>query len=258
LEYYIENGCIKLNNVSFTGILMGDVDGSYATNFAEGHNLREESIGDVIYDLSAATTYVAGLTDLPSRFNYTGVVYSLDAMIEYDDKALQIQSVSLKHKKNSKTREPVGYNHFKQNFLFATVDNEKDFETESYFLRIKIKKLKTELKAADLGKLSAYINGKKVLAVVREEAETSTSTFDLTSIKLFPNPSETGVFHLELANSSKVGYSVLSQLGCIITSGEIMFAASQATFDLSHFPAGIYFIKVTSGNKMVAKKLVID
>jgi len=258
LDSYIENGCVKLNNDSFTGILMGDVDGSYATNFAEGQNLREESIGEVIYDLSAATTDAAGITDLPVRLNYTGVVYSLDAMIEYDDKALKIQSVSLKDEKNSKTSEPVGYNHFKQNLLLATVDNEKGFETESYFLRIKLKKQKTELKAADLGKLSAYINGKKVSAVAREEAETSTTTFDLTSIKLFPNPSETGVFYLELVNSSKVSYTVLSQLGNSITSGSLVASASQATLDLSNLPSGVYFIKLSSGDNVVVKKLVID
>ena len=258
LNSYIEDGCPKMESHSFTGILIGDVDGSYVTDFNEGQNLRTSAEAQVIYDLSAATTDSKGITDLPVRVVYSGTVYSLDAMMEYDDNALSVQSVGLKDEKNSKKSEPVAYNHYKKNLLLATVDNENGFENESYFLSIKVKKLKTALKPADLGTLSAYINGKRVAVTVNEDAANSIQSFNIGSVNIYPNPSETGVFQLEFSYSAKVEYSVFNGYGVEMNQGSLSAVASKAELNLSSLPKGVYFLKLSSGTDVTVKKIVID
>lgn len=258
LNSYIEDGCPKMESHSFTGILIGDVDGSYVTDFNEGQNLRTSAEAQVIYDLSAATTDSKGITDLPVRVVYSGTVYSFDAIMEYDDSALSVQSVSLRDEKNSKKSEPVAYNHYKKNLLLATVDNENGFENESYFLSVKAKKLKTELKAADLGIISAYVNGKRVAVIVNEDAANSIKFFGINFVNIYPNPSETGVFMLEFSYSAKVEYLVYNAYGSEVSHGNLSAIASKSELNLSPLPKGVYFLKLTSGMDTVVRKIVID
>jgi hypothetical protein len=74
-------------------------------------------------------------------------------------------------------------------------------------------------------------------------------------VTLFPNPS-TGVVNLQLTGAEKATYEVYSVLGERIATGTVTNEA--ATLDMNNHPAGMYLVKVRTGNEVITKQLVIN
>ncbi|MFN0049275.1 MAG: T9SS type A sorting domain-containing protein, partial [Cytophagales bacterium] len=259
LSSFVEDGCVKLNNQSFVGVLMGNVDGIYTTNLNGGKNLRVEGEDQVIYDLSSALTDSEGVTNLPVKLNYVGSVYAFDASIEYDEAAISIESILLSDQNDVSAGTTILYNHFKTNHLLATVDKFEGLTNGAQFATIKLKKSTSTLKAADLGKLDAFINGNRVSVIVNEDAVTSTTEASLTNLRIYPNPSESGIFNIDLPNAnSTTSFEVFNSIGNPILHSSAKPFASSALIDLSSTSSGIYFLKISNGSNVVIKKIVVE
>jgi len=91
--------------------------------------------------------------------------------------------------------------------------------------------------------------------------DTSTGLEDwegMTSFEVFPNPT-TGQFTLALnvAESTDLVVRVLNPLGQAVITDRLegVSAAVNTEYDLSRFTSGVYFVQVTDGARVVAKKL---
>jgi hypothetical protein len=73
-------------------------------------------------------------------------------------------------------------------------------------------------------------------------------------VKIFPNPSE-GVFTLELNEDFKqADLIVFDILGKIVFSGKKLEASTQ--IDLSDYPTGMYFVKLTKDDICKTEKII--
>ncbi|MBA3900698.1 MAG: T9SS type A sorting domain-containing protein, partial [Bacteroidetes bacterium] len=79
--------------------------------------------------------------------------------------------------------------------------------------------------------------------------ETNTSE---NTVNIYPNPSRGIITVNATANSSVF---VLNALGAVITEGIVANGNPAVTFDLSNQPNGIYFVKISSENGSVTKKV---
>ncbi|TND07548.1 MAG: psrP1 [Bacteroidetes bacterium] len=81
----------------------------------------------------------------------------------------------------------------------------------------------------------------------------------IVSLNLYPNPSE-GLFNLEIAGASAevpVQIEVFSMTGSRVFSSTETGAANLLPIDLAVYPKGIYLLRISSGEEMLTKKLVV-
>jgi hypothetical protein len=84
------------------------------------------------------------------------------------------------------------------------------------------------------------------------------ATYGLNSnFNVYPNPSNDGMFTLETkAESAEI--SVVNTLGAEVASQSSEEGEEKIKLNLSKLPAGIYFVKIRSGNKISSQKLIIS
>lgn len=77
---------------------------------------------------------------------------------------------------------------------------------------------------------------------------------ELLSLKVFPNPSESGIFHVRIAPTNfNYTMTVSDPLGKII---QVQKGAEGEIVDLSLCPQGMYYLTLVSGKKIVTLKLI--
>lgn len=78
-------------------------------------------------------------------------------------------------------------------------------------------------------------------------------------LRLFPNPSKSGIFNLEINNpSTKLMIQVVSTSGKRLLNEEYRVFNKKISIDLSNFPRGIYFINIINdGKKLETKRAII-
>jgi len=80
--------------------------------------------------------------------------------------------------------------------------------------------------------------------------------FDKNNFTLFPNPS-TALFYIQRQSSEEMEISVFDVTGKLVFKEKNIFTPNY-TLNLSKINRGIYFLKVTEGNKQFAKRLMIQ
>ncbi|MFK7780906.1 aryl-sulfate sulfotransferase [Psychroserpens sp.] len=77
----------------------------------------------------------------------------------------------------------------------------------------------------------------------------SINDFEITDLKLFPNPT---LNYLTIASSNTIDkiefHSILGQ--------KVYETNSSVSIDISNFDAGVYFVKIHSGNKSISRKII--
>ena len=74
---------------------------------------------------------------------------------------------------------------------------------------------------------------------------------------LFPNPTK-NILNVEVTSFEKMDYTISDLLGEAIFRGEIMPESPQLKLDLGEVNEGVYFITLSTPNKSVTKKLVVN
>lgn len=73
-------------------------------------------------------------------------------------------------------------------------------------------------------------------------------------LNIYPNPT-TGNINIELSTIQKFSYQIFNLIGKTVTNGQVN--NNQTTLNLSSHPAGIYFVKISSTNGSVTKKIIL-
>ena len=75
------------------------------------------------------------------------------------------------------------------------------------------------------------------------------------SVEIFPNPS-TGLYTIELDESNGAFIEVYNLLGKKVQ--DVKQTGASTTFDLTGFPKGVYFVKVTTDGEQLSKKIILE
>ncbi len=78
---------------------------------------------------------------------------------------------------------------------------------------------------------------------------------NLANIEVYPNPCE-GMLHLSLGNTESFEYSIYDLTGQIVVNGRSQ--GRETVVDMSHFPAGVYFISVIQEGNRFYNKLILN
>ncbi len=81
----------------------------------------------------------------------------------------------------------------------------------------------------------------------------------LSGIDIFPNPGRGIInFSIPADNGSLMSIVIINSLGNIVETMSIQAGTEQITIDISGYPEGLYFIKITNGTSYVIKKYMIN
>jgi uncharacterized repeat protein (TIGR01451 family) len=86
-----------------------------------------------------------------------------------------------------------------------------------------------------------------VLAVDKQELTTK------NQIKIYPNPT-TGMLHINQGVNQEISISVFDNLGRLLLQQQSNEMIS--SLNVSHLPAGIYYVAINNGKELVTKKVV--
>jgi hypothetical protein len=83
---------------------------------------------------------------------------------------------------------------------------------------------------------------------------TETAEDEVLSVKVFPNPSDNGIFQVRIVPTYlKYTMTVSDSVGKIL---KLQSSAESDVVDLSSFAAGMYYLKLVSGKKIYTLKLI--
>ena len=81
--------------------------------------------------------------------------------------------------------------------------------------------------------------------------------YNSEAFKLYPNPSEDGMFNITVDDYSEVAITIADLTGRIILKKPYQSVDSEVSIDLSNQPSGIYIINVTVNGTVIASKKAI-
>ena len=106
------------------------------------------------------------------------------------------------------------------------------------------------LTVTSAGGCNTSVTTQNVTILATDIAGSSTGSFNV-----YPNPSNTGLFTIDMFASAKANIEVYNVIGELVYS--TIVSASSASLDLSSVGAGVYTMKVNTNDKNLVKQIVI-
>lgn len=233
-----QGACAVFATETYTGILVGDVNGNYAT--AVPNNIfRNGGADQVVFDLAHATTN-GNITEVPVFVQSSEAVHAMDFAFTMKN-GVAFKSVV----NNASDVEVVSHLNADDNTLRLTSYSLNNYAEGKAIVTVRFNA--AQVTAADLSSVEAYLNGEAVQARV--------SGSDLADvINVYPNPS-TGLFNVIVSENATV--EVLNMEGQQVVSAMNVNANEKATINMQTLAEGVYMIKATNDNFTSVKRIVV-
>ena len=239
--------CPQFSSDSYTGILLGDVNGNYATALPN-NTFRLTTGQKIIVDLSAAA-YDHGYVFIPVSIESVRPVYSLDFALHLDenkysyhgivDNTVYIQSTSYRNSNDKVVR----YSSFSIN----------EYEVNSTLIYLKLTTESANLLVGDFSDFNGLLNGNSALVEIRKREEAYAGNLE-DRILIYPNPANHTVNILLTANAYVQLFDVD---GREVSPGRLFNANEKQEMNIENLANGVYFIKATSESASIIKKVIV-
>ena len=242
-------GCPVINNETYMGILLGDVDATYASIAHNGTIKSAEAAGEVVFNILDAVKDNSGNLVIPVSLNSTDVVNSFGFDVVLNDQKITVKSV-----------DAYGIN---LNWNYISTD--KMLSVASYSLNeIPTQNTATltmtitgaaDLTMADFNATLVKINGKNAtLKVVDASTAGLNPNMKANKVSVYPNPASDKL-NIEVSSDSKV--QILDLNGKHIGAERKVSANQKQVIDVTDLAKGIYMVRVSNNQSVEVKKVVI-
>jgi hypothetical protein len=235
--------CPEVQSENYFGIMLGDVNASYATYTADG---VLKSNGAVVLDLAAAKQEGNNFR-IPVSFEATEVVNSLDFAVRFNNNMSYMEMVEL-----DQAAEATSFMNTQDQTLRFSGFNVSDFATGANVAELVVATENGILTEKDIIVDLAILNGKPVDMKFAKSTEALQQSLN---VQVYPNPNN-GSFQVESVEGAFVAIydmngRMIAEEGQIPTSGKM-------TVNLSKVNAGVYFVQVQNANFSTMKKVIVE
>jgi hypothetical protein len=239
--------CPVFTPETYQGILLGDVNGNFAT--ASPNNLfrTSASTDKVVFDFSKAIVK-DGMVDVPVSINAASNVNALDLSIELKNTNLTFNSI-VKHTANLQSE---AYFNAEDSKLRFTSNSLQNYELNKSIISVRFDLNGGNFNEADLATINAYVNGDQ--AALKMVGSSATATSVINSIEVYPNPSN-GLVNVSVSEDAAL--QVLDLNGKLVVFQTNVKANEKSEINVSALSNGVYVIKFANDNFVSTKKLVI-
>jgi len=231
--------CAILVTETYKGILLGDVNGNFAT-VSPNSAFRANGVDRVIFDVTKAVAG-NGYVDVPVSIQYSGDVNALDFAFRFNESKLSINSVV----EHGTLESMSNYNANDKTFRYTSFSLQK-YETNQPVVSVRFNTT-GQITAADLSSLEAYVNGERV------GVELGLNTDNM--VNLFPNPATE---MLNVVVSEDANIQLLDVSGSEVMANTLVYANQKHEINTANLASGVYMLKVSNGNFVSIKKVVIQ
>lgn len=240
--------CPDIAAETYHGVLLGDVNGNFAT-VGSGGVFRSSASERVTFDMSKAE--VNGNTiSIPVSVNSANAVNALDFAMQFNgskisfNKANDVKGVleSLAHfNQADKTLRFTSYslNEYEQNNTVVSVE----FTSANA----------AAVTENDLTNVTAYINGEQVMAEVIARNGVSSLTANGNSVSIYPNPAINTMYVTSIENAV---VQLMDATGRIVMQANIT-ANEKIELNTANIASGVYTVNVKASSFNEMKKVVI-
>lgn len=234
--------CPEIQTENYFGIMLGDVNASYATYTADG---ILKSAGAVVLDLTAAQQE-GNTFRIPVSFEATEQVNALDFAVKFNN-ANYSELASL-----DQTSEATAFMNNDDQTLRFSGFNVSNFATGTNVAELIVTTENGQLSEKNFQTELAILNGKPV---DMKFAKSSEAIQQVLNVQVYPNPNN-GTFAVESVEGASV--SVYDMNGRLIAEEGQIPASGKLAITLPKVNAGVYFVRVQNANFSTMKKVIIE
>lgn len=240
--------CPIINQESYKAVLLGDVNGNFAT-VGSGGLYRENHNNRVIFDLSKAVV-ANGYIDVPVSVSGDITVNALDFAMQFNENNLSFNSIA----------DHTGYMQSLSNFnsddrtLRFTSNSLQNYDLGKSLVSVRFASATGIISESDLSNIQAYLNGEEVSADVISRNGHSSVVSD-NSVSIYPNPA-TSVLNVIAAEDATV--EMMDMNGRLVVLQTTVNANERKEINTGNLSSGIYMMKIYNSNFVSIQKVVIN
>jgi hypothetical protein len=230
---------------TYKGIMLGDVNASYATFTANG--LLKSENGAVVLDL-ASTVKEGNTFRIPVSFESTESANALDFAVRFNE-----NNVSFSELNNVAVgMEASSFMNEADRTLRFTGFDVANFTVGSTVAELVLQSNNETISEKDIIADLALLNGKPVDVKFEKSSEAIQSVFN---VSIYPNPSN-GAFSVQATENAIV--DVYDMNGKQITVSQVISSNGKVNIDLNNVEAGVYLVRVQNETFSTTKRIVIE
>ena len=244
-NYNADNStCPTVGTETYKGILLGDVNGSYAAYTADGI-LKTNQTDYILVDLN--NVIVDGTkVSVPVSFISEEPVNAFDI-------ALQVNENTLTYVSNEDTQlgseSESFYNGNDKTYRYTAL-NMNEFTSNARVSYITFETVDGKISEKDLSAELGLLNGKLTEVRFSKSAELGDNTIDI-----YPNPSN-GMFTVMSNLDGRV--DIIDITGKLVHPGALVKANQVMEVNMPELSAGVYFVRFYSNDALTSKRIVIS
>jgi hypothetical protein len=230
---------------TYKGIMLGDVNASYATFTANG--LLKSENGAVVLDLASAVKE-GNTFRIPVSFESTESANALDFAVRFNENNVsfaELNNVAVGMEASSFMNEA-------DRTLRFTGFDVANFTVGSTVAELVLQSNNETISEKDIIADLALINGKPVDVKFEKSSEAIQSVFN---VSIYPNPSN-GAFSVQATENAIV--DVYDMNGKQITASQVISSNGKVNIDLNNVEAGVYLVRVQNETFSTTKRIVIE
>lgn len=236
--------CPTVGTETYKGILLGDVNGSYAAYTADGI-LKTNNTDYILVDLN--NVIVEGTkVSVPVSFISEEPVNAFDI-------ALQVNENTLTYVSNEDTQlgseSESFYNGNDKTYRYTAL-NLNEFTSNARVSYITFETVDGKISEKDLSAELGLLNGKLTEVRFSKSAELGDNTIDI-----YPNPSN-GMFTVMSNLDGRV--DIIDITGKLVHPGALVKANQVMEVNMPELSAGVYFVRFYSNDALTSKRIVIS
>jgi hypothetical protein len=237
--------CPIVETETYKGIMLGDVNASYATFTANG--LLKSEDGAVVLDL-ASSVKEGNTFRIPVSFESTESANALDFAVRFNE-----NNVSFSELNNVAVgMEASSFMNQADRTLRFTGFDVANFTVGSTVAELVLQSNNETISEKDIIADLALINGKPVDVKFEKSSEAIQSVFN---VSIYPNPSN-GAFSVQATENAIV--DVYDMNGKQITASQVISSNGKVNIDLNNVEAGVYLVRVQNETFSTTKRIVIE
>jgi hypothetical protein len=245
--------CPIYEQTSYTGVLLGDVNGNYDAIPADGEikRIAENNEGSVYLNLDQATSGM-GYVDVPVSFASSKKINALDFAIRTNeklrfDKIITPAAYLTDAMANLATDDRI---------IRFTSNSRQPYEELKPVVSIRFISADGQLKSSDLVEMIAYLNGEPVNMKTKGNFTTTVSNSSLiTQVVAYPNPANNV---LNIASTATAVAELIDLQGRQIVAARTLYANEKQEINTENIASGTYLLKVYNDHFVSTQRIVIE
>lgn len=234
---------------TYTGIMLGDIDGNYINYSPNGSFKNTSAKNRLIINLEDNSKLNSQIR-IDLIIEAEELAQSVDIIIDFGSPKIQLDTVF--------------YNNYDLDFINWNLNSEQfgltmgkldGFNNTKTLLSMVFNILNNDFFNNTVQVKSAFINGIQVESIVSNIIHSESDFYNTSNIKIYPNPASN---KLSIETDGRYFFKLSDITGKIIRSVEIGNESNYSEIDISNIPSGIYIANFLNKKVSFSQKIIIN